>query len=68
MPIYEFDCTTCDKAWDEMMSMNEYGDLVTFTCPHCGKKQGKEARTNIGKGLHTTVNGVSKGNYGSGGY
>lgn len=68
MPIYEFICAKCDKPWDEMRTMDDYGDSVTFECPHCGEEQDKESRTNVGKGLQTIVNGTSKGNHNSGDY
>ena len=68
MPTYDFKCRKCDKPWDILLSMDDYGNKNYFMCPHCGEEQDRESRTELGKGLKTITIGVSKGNYGSGGY
>ena len=63
MPAYEYDCPKCKRVHTELLSFDEYEALDgPVQCEWCGADIYVESRI-IGKGLYTTVIGVSKGNY-----
>jgi putative FmdB family regulatory protein len=37
MPIYEYTCKSCEKAFEELVRSAEAGDKVI--CPECGSKK-----------------------------
>ena len=65
MPIYDFLCPACNGEHEELFNFEEYEAFNWVLCQICSYKMTKKDRV-IGKGLTTTVIGVSKGNYGSG--
>ena len=64
MPIYDWLCPKCGGDYSELLTFSAYDEWESAACPSCGEKLTKDDRV-LGKGLKTTVNGVSKGNYGS---
>ena len=38
MPIYEYQCDTCDNTFEKLVFQ---GDEENFTCPECGAKKVK---------------------------
>jgi putative FmdB family regulatory protein len=41
MPVYEFRCNDCRKAFELVKSIKDY-DSGTVKCPKCGKRKGVE--------------------------
>jgi len=38
MPIYQFECKSCNEEYDELASYDETGKYEEVECPHCGSK------------------------------
>ena len=64
MPIYEYLCKACNKEHSELRSFCEYDEMTATECEHCEAELTKKDRI-LGRGLKTTVNGTSKGNWNS---
>lgn len=63
MPEYDFECPHCNREFSRYWEIREYpGKDVKTECRHCGGEATGKDRI-IGRGLKTTVVGVSKGNY-----
>jgi putative FmdB family regulatory protein len=39
MPLYEFECKSCEKKYDELAKYDESGKYPEVVCPHCGSKK-----------------------------
>ena len=39
MPVYEFRCESCEKQWEETLSMSEYRTPLGQGCRFCGKSK-----------------------------
>lgn len=39
MPSYEFNCTKCNKIWDEFLNVSDREAPISKACPHCKKKK-----------------------------
>lgn len=39
MPLYEFECKSCNKQYDEISRYDETGMYEDVECPHCGSKK-----------------------------
>jgi putative FmdB family regulatory protein len=39
MPLYEFECKSCNKPYDEIARYDETGMYKDVECPHCGSKE-----------------------------
>ena len=37
MPIYEFECRSCDRRFEELVKVN--GSPVSLPCPECGSAE-----------------------------
>ena len=67
MPLYDWKCKKCGADYSELLKFDAYDEWESAWCPSCGEKLTKDDRV-LGKGLKTSVVGVSKGQYGSGYY
>jgi putative FmdB family regulatory protein len=38
MPVYEYLCLDCHKAFEKIITLTEH-DKEPITCPHCGSKR-----------------------------
>ena len=41
MPLYEYECNECKKAFDKIMRISEM-EKARITCPECGSKDVKK--------------------------
>ena len=41
MPLYEYECNKCKKAFDKVMSIKEM-ETVKITCPECDSEDVKK--------------------------
>jgi putative FmdB family regulatory protein len=39
MPLYEFECKSCNKPYDEIVRYDETGTYEDVECPRCGSKK-----------------------------
>ncbi len=37
MPLYRYHCTSCDHAFEELVSAREAAAATKIACPSCGK-------------------------------
>lgn len=40
MPLYDFECLTCQRAFEAFLKLSESPD--DLSCPHCGAKKPKK--------------------------
>jgi putative FmdB family regulatory protein len=40
MPIYEYECRTCETRFEKLLSMSKMNEPLTEGCPNCGVKLG----------------------------
>ena len=66
MPMYDWVCPKCGTPREELLSLSAYEELKEISCKECDHPLTTDDR--VIKGVTTTVIGVSKGNYNSGGY
>jgi len=38
MPTYEFKCKKCDKRFSQVLTITEYSQKKSFSCPYCKSK------------------------------